>query len=97
LRRGLNDWEVDDWARLLGKVDPFCLREGVDDYQHWMFTHNGVFSVESCREAKWIGEAPPDCIWSDMWKLHLPSKVAFFIWFLCRGRIPTIDFSGGEV
>lgn len=78
LRCGLNDWKVEDLAHLLGKVDPFSLRNDVEDHLIWIYASNGIFSVKSFREAKWTAEASPNKLWADIWKLHLPSKIGFF-------------------
>lgn len=91
LHRGLNDWEVEDLARLLGKVDPFSLREDVVDHLRWIHASSGIFSVKTFREAQRVDEAPPNRLWTDIWKLHLPSKIVFFLWILLKRRLPTID------
>lgn len=62
----LNDWEVEELASLLGKVDPFCLRPGVEDYQYWLYANNEIFSVKSFREAQWVGETTPGHLWADI-------------------------------
>lgn len=51
LRGGLNDWEVDKMANLLGKVDPIHLRGEVNHCLCWIFFKDRVFSIKSCRRA----------------------------------------------
>lgn len=90
LWRGLNDWEVADIANLLGRLDRIWLRGELDDSLSLTFSKNGVFAAKSCRMTQWNG-AEMDGIWTHIWKIHIPSKVVFFLWAAIKERLPTIN------
>lgn len=48
-----------------------------------------MFSVKSCREAKW-SRMLSGVGWYRLWKLKIPSKV-IFLWITVRGRLSTVD------
>lgn len=74
----------------LGRIDHICLRGEVDDYMSWTLSKDRVFSVKSCRGACWNG-VETDGIWIHIWKLHIPSKVVFFLGTAIKARLPTMD------
>lgn len=78
-------------ANFLCTVYPICLRPNMEDHLSWTLSKNGIFLVKSARDAQWLNKLVPDHIWTNIWKLHLPSKVVFFVWTMIKGRIPTID------
>lgn len=91
LCRVLHDWEIKDLANLYGRVCHFQLRQDVEDHLSWIVSKNRLFTVKLAREARWLNESPPDRVWIDIWKLHLPSKIVFFLWLMLKGHLPTID------
>lgn len=60
-------------------IGPICLSPDKEDHLVWEFSKDGMFSVKSCKEAKWSGMLS-GVGWNLLWKLKIPSKVAFFLW-----------------
>lgn len=57
----------------------------------WTLSKNGFFTIKSPRDTRWLNEPTPDHIWTDIWNIQLPSKIAFFVWIMIKRYPPTID------
>lgn len=44
----MNDWEIDEMARLLSLLDLIILNQEGEDYRRWNAANNGIFNLRSC-------------------------------------------------
>lgn len=91
LRKNLNEWEVEDMARLLGILDGCRLgdKEMMDE-RVWVLDEKKCFSVKSFNEV--LSSLPPlHCPSQFIWNKIFPMKISFFLWLLWGDRIPPVD------
>lgn len=77
-------------ARLISIVETIKLTREKEDIWLWTLYKNGNFSLKSCVDI--FGDTGMyDEIWKYMWRLKVPSKVKFFLWFIIRDRLLITD------
>lgn len=90
MRRFLNNWEINELAWLMGLLDSIHISRERTDMRRWDLTSNGCFTVRSCYGILGEGEVP-SFFWYSVWGIKSFSKVLFFLWAACKGKILTID------
>ncbi|KAF5463697.1 hypothetical protein F2P56_013842 [Juglans regia] len=88
--RDVNDWEVDEVKALLVKLYSSKLVEDREDCMVWIPAGNAKFSVSSYYR---ILSSHSSCVfpWKSIWKVKVPSKVAFFRWVASLGKVLTTE------
>lgn len=66
-----------DIAMLIELISPFNPNPDKVDALRWNHTNDGLFSMKSYKESKWL-EDTPKVQWKKIWKWDIPSKVVFF-------------------
>ncbi|KAF5481657.1 hypothetical protein F2P56_002294 [Juglans regia] len=87
--RPVQDWEIEevtDFFRLLYSVDIDNMRgiKFTGDIQHLKSCVRSYYKMFS--DQRYISFP-----WKSIWKAHVPSKVAIFVWIAAIGNIQTID------
>lgn len=91
LRRNLNEWEIEEMASLLYKLEKVKLgSETEEDRRVWSKSLKGVFSV--CSYYKSLEEDSPQfTLWRFLWRSPVPTKVSFFVWLAYWEKILPVD------
>ena len=96
-------WDTERLNAWFGPEDRAAIRRipGITastlDALRWHHNRNGEYSAksgywvasEACDVAEPSAPEPTRRWWSAIWRLHLPPKVRFFLWKVCRGWLPT--------
>lgn len=91
LRRGLYDWEQEEWQNLMALMRSVMIQPEKLDCLMWEADNAKIFSVNSlyrCKEAEG-GGLRKDLLY--MWKNVAPPKVQFLGWLAILGRVKTGD------
>lgn len=91
LRRGFNDWELEQVSSLTTRIDHFRISETLEeDEWRWLEDLKEKFTVSSAYS--FLSRSndivfPANFIWIPI----LLTKVGFFMWLVDWNRVPTID------
>ena len=59
---------------------------------YWLPNAKGIYIVRSCYKLMdIISELPSSGVWSNIWKLVVPTKVKNFLWRAMANVVPTTD------
>lgn len=84
-RRALNDWEIEDVARLLEVLNTPPAISQRKDKPIWKLHSKGMFTVKSCYWRINVNQSvTKKWPWKLVWKTRSPLKVACFVWLVIR-------------
>jgi len=84
-RRALNDWEIEEIAKLLEVLNNFPGTSPRSDKPIWKIHKQGVYTVKSCYwKMNYNISLTERWPWKLIWKVKCPSKVSCFVWLLIR-------------
>lgn len=89
--RVFQDWEIDTLTAFLRLLYSVNIQRDMEDNTFWRPTRNRIFEVKSFYKVLFIGGSIFSFPWGSIWKVHVPTKVAFFAWTSALGKILTID------
>ena len=85
----LDDLFNDRDRQLIPRV-PISFRRRCDAW-FWLFDPKGQFTVRSMyKKLQGPHEMVLRSLWHQLWNLKIPSKVACFLWPVCKGCLPTM-------
>ncbi|KAF5465994.1 hypothetical protein F2P56_015953, partial [Juglans regia] len=90
LSRSAQDWEVEEVTDFFRQLYSMEIRRQGRDQLCWRQTTSKKFTVRSFYKVI-LNQHHTGFPWRRIWKVHVPSKVAFFVWTAAIGNIQTID------
>ncbi|XP_042977702.1 uncharacterized protein LOC122308443 isoform X1 [Carya illinoinensis] len=90
LTRNAQDWELDEIAGFFSFLHSVKLGANGRDCMLWKHSGSNKFSVNSFYKVL-TAQQHISFPWKSIWKVCVPSKVAFFSWTAALGKILTID------
>ena len=79
LVRSLQDWEVEEFMVFMDFLYKQKVKKADMDSMRWNHTKSGLFEVRSFYRLL-RGSSTTQFPWKNVWKIKVPSKVAFFLW-----------------
>ena len=88
--RAVKDWELESVVSFQDLLYSCSITRGGLDSLHWKLSRNRKFEVKSFyKELTQVDHFP--FLWKSIWKVKVPTRVAFFTWTAALGKILTID------
>ena len=88
--RAVKDWELEAVVSFLDLLYTSSITRGGLDSMHWKLSRSGKFEVKSYYKVLTQVDHPP-FPWKSIWKVRVPTRIAFFTWTAALGKILTID------
>ena len=88
--RAVKDWELEAVVSFLDLLYTSSITRVGLDSMHWKLSRNGKFEVKSYYKVLTQVDHPP-FPWKSIWKVQVPTRIAFFTWIAALGKILTID------
>jgi len=88
--RPVHDWEVEAVSRFFGILYNFKVSSEGEDKLCWVPARKKSFEVKSYYQ---LMSSPTQSSfpWRSIWKVNVPSRVAFFVWTATLGKSLTLD------
>jgi hypothetical protein len=90
LVRSLQDWEVEEFMAFMDFLYTHIVKKEEMDSMRCNHTKSGLFEVRSFYRLL-SGSSNTKFPWKNVWKIKIPSKVAFFLWLAAHDKNLTID------
>lgn len=88
--RNVNDWEINVISDFFSRIYELKIVQGREDRLMCSHEGNSRFSVHSYYNAL-ICQGVCDYPWKSIWKVKVPSMVAFFCWLVSHDKVMTTD------
>jgi hypothetical protein len=88
--RPVHDWEVEVVSRFFEVLYSLKVRYEGEDKICWIPSKRKSFEVKSYYNVSFV-PIHSSFPWKSIWKVKVPSRVAFFVWMTTLGKILTLD------
>lgn len=93
-RRGLYEWEIEEFSRLEAAINLNCPRkEGFDDIS-WCGSTQSDYPIRGIAEKIYDSSTTiiPNKFLKSIWHKHIPPRAQLTLWFAFLGKLKTRDF-----
>jgi hypothetical protein len=85
--RTVQDWELEAVVSFMELLYSCYLNWGGLDSLGWSLNHNNKYEVKSFHKALLQPPIHSSFPWRSLWKVKVPTRVAFFTWTAALGKI----------